>query len=185
MQDIIIDQTQEKMEKAVASLAEALQTLRAGRANPHILDRISIDYYGVQTPLNQVANVAAPEARLITIQPYDSTLIGLIEKAILTADLGFNPSNDGKLIRLSVPQLTEERRKDLVKQAHKYGEEAKVAIRNIRRKGLSELKEEQKNSEITEDDLKEAEKDIQKLTDDQVKAVDEVIKNKEKEILEV
>ena len=185
MQDVIIDQAKERMEKAVENLSKALMSLRAGRANTHILDRITIDYYGVSTPLNQVATIAAPEARLITVTPFDPSQIKAIEKAIQTGDIGINPSNDGKIIRLAVPQLTEERRKELVKQAHKYGEEAKVSIRNIRRKALAELKDEQKKSEITEDDLKDAEKDIQKLTDDQIKEIDTVIKNKEVDILEV
>ncbi len=185
MQDKIIDQAKERMEKSVDNLSQALLSLRAGRANTHVLDRITIDYYGVSTPLNQVANIAAPEARLITVSPFDPSQIQAIEKAIQVADIGINPSNDGKIIRLAVPQLTEERRKELVKQAHKYGEEAKVSIRNIRRKALQELKDEEKNSTITEDDLKDAEKDIQKLTDDQIKAIDNVIENKEKDILEV
>lgn len=185
MQNEVINDAKDKMEKAIDSLSSALGTLRAGRANPHVLDKVTIDYYGVPTPINQMANVAAPEARLITIQPFDPSQINIIEKAILTADLGFNPSNDGKIIRLQVPQLTEERRKELVKQARKYGEEAKVAVRNIRRKGISELKELEKASEITEDDLAGAEKDIQKLTDDEIKSIDSVIKRKETEILEV
>lgn len=185
MQDEIKLNAQDKMEKAIHSLNEGLNTLRAGRANPHILDKITIDYYGAPTPLNQMANIAVPEARMITIQPFDPSQIKMIEKAILTADLGFNPSNDGKIIRLVVPQLTEERRKELVKQAHKYTEEGKVAIRNIRRKAMSDLKDAQKESLITEDDLTLAEKDIQKLTDDQIKAIDDIMKKKEAEILEV
>ncbi len=185
MKDKFIDEATEKMEVAVENLSKSLQTLRAGRANPHVLDRVFIDYYGTPTPLQQVANITAPDARLITISPFDPSQIKQIEKAILTADLGFNPSSDGKIIRLAVPQLTEERRKELVKQAHKYGEEAKVVIRNIRRKAISDLKQEQKDSELTEDDLKDAQKEVQDLTDDNIKKIDDIIKNKETEIMEV
>lgn len=185
MQEEIKNRAQDKMDHAIENLSSGLSTLRAGRANPHILDKITIDYYGAPTPLNQMANIAVPEARMITVQPFDPSQIKMIEKAILTADLGFNPSNDGKIIRLIVPQLTEERRKELVKQARKYAEEGKVAIRNIRRKAMAELKEAEKASEITEDDLSQAEKDIQKLTDDQIKEIDNIIKKKEAEILEV
>lgn len=185
MQKEVLDNAKDKMERAIDNLSSSLTTLRAGRANPSILDKVTIDYYGVPTPVNQMANIAAPEARLITIQPFDPSQIKQIEKAILTADLGFNPSNDGKIIRLQVPQLTEERRKELVKQAHKYGEEAKVAIRNIRRKAVTDLKALEKNSDITEDDLSLAEKDIQKITDDEIKKIDDVISKKESEILEI
>lgn len=185
MQNDIKDKATGKMNKAIANLSDSLGTLRAGRANAHILDKVAIDYYGAKTPLNQMATVAVPEARMITVQPYDMTQLKAIEKAILEADLGFNPSNDGKVIRLVVPQLTEERRKELVKQAHKYAEEAKVAVRNIRRKALAELKEAQKEAMITEDDLSTAEKDVQKITDDKIKEVDAVMKKKEAEILEV
>lgn len=185
MKEVIITETEERMDHIVDNLSDALTRIRAGRANPHILDRIQIDYYGVPTPLSQMANIAAPEARLITIQPFDPSQIREIEKAILVADLGFNPSNDGKVIRLAVPQLTEERRKELVKQAKKYGEEAKVAIRNARRKALSDIKDQQKESLITEDDQKGLEKDIQDLTDKEIKNIDKVISQKEAEILEV
>lgn len=185
MQNEIKSKATDKMEKAVGSLHEALGGLRAGRANPHILNKITVDYYGAETPLQQMANVSVPEARMIIVQPYDMKSMKAIEKAIIAADLGFNPSNDGKVIRLLVPQLTEERRKELVKKSRKYGEECKVAIRNIRRKAVTELKEAQKEALITEDDLKTAEKDLQTLTDNEVKSVDKVLKEKEAEILAV
>ncbi len=185
MQNEINNRASEKMTKASASLQESLSGLRAGRANPHILDKVTVDYYGAQTPLNQIASVSVPEARLILVSPYDQSAMKAIEKAIIAADLGFNPSNDGKAIRLVVPQLTEERRKDLVKTARKYGEDTKVAIRNVRRKALTELKAAQKDGSITEDDLKEAEKKLQKLTDDEIKNVDGILKKKEEEILAV
>ncbi len=180
-----LEVTEEKMDVAIQNFSKALMTLRAGRANPHVLDKISIDYYGSVTPLTQIANIAAPEARLITIQPFDPTQIKAIEKAILSADLGFNPSNDGKVIRLAVPQLTEETRKELVKKAKKFAEECKVSIRNVRRKEVADLKDFEKDSSITEDDLKQAEKDIQKLTDKKIKEIDSIMKQKEEEILEV
>ncbi len=185
MQNEINEKAVQKMNKATENLAESLAGLRAGRANAHILDKVAIDYYGTTTPINQIANVSVPEARMITIQPYDATALKKIEKAILEADLGFNPSNDGKIIRLIVPQLTEERRKELVKTAHKFTEECKVAIRNVRRKALTALKDAQKESEMTEDDLKTAEKELQKLTDDEIKQVDAVMKEKESEIMAV
>lgn len=185
MQDEIKDAAEERMEKAINTLTDTLVTIRTGRANPHMLDRVRVDYYGVLTPLNQMANVAVPEARMITIQPFDPSQIKSIERAIVKADLGLNPSNDGQMIRLNIPQLTEERRKKLVRQARKEAEDCKVTIRNARRKAIQELKEAEKNSDITEDDLSDAEKDIQKLTDEQIKKVDEIIKAKEAEILEV
>ncbi len=175
----------EKMDKAIISLTESLAVLRAGRANPRMLDRVVVEYYGTDTPLNQLANVSVPEPRMITIQPYDVSAIQAIERGILKADLGFNPSNDGKMIRLIIPQLTEERRKDLVKLVKKYGEECKIAIRNIRRNAIQEMKDSEKEALISEDELKQGEKDIQKITDDQVKEVEVVLKEKEDEILEV
>ena len=175
----------EKMDKAIISLNESLADLRAGRANPRMLDRVVVEYYGTDTPLNQLANVSVPEPRMITIQPYDVSAIQAIERGILKADLGFNPSNDGKMIRLIIPQLTEERRKDLVKLVKKYGEECKIAIRNIRRNAIQEMKDSEKEALISEDELKQGEKDIQKITDDQVKQVEVVLKEKEDEILEV
>ena len=175
----------EKMEKALRNLNESLASLRAGRANPRILDKVTVDYYGSPTSLNQLANISTPEARMIVVQPYDATAIPAIEKGILKSDLGFNPSNDGKIIRLLIPQLTEERRKELVKLVKKYGEECKVAMRNIRRHAIQELKDGQKEGLITEDDLKQGEKEIQKVTDEEIKNIETILKEKEAEILEV
>jgi len=172
----------EKMIKAVDNLQSNLNALRAGRANPKMLDRIVVDYYGTPTPVNQMAGISAPEPRTLTVQPWDQSALPLIEKAIMNSDLGLNPSNDGKMIRLIIPQLTEERRKELVKLAQKEGENAKVAIRNIRRHTIQTLKDEQKNGILTEDSLKDAEDDMQKLTNDYIKEVDKRIKDKEKEI---
>ena len=185
MLDSIQLYAEEKMEKATENLNDALAGLRAGRANAHILDKIKIDYYGMPTPINQLASIAVPEPRMITVQPYDTSSLKQVEKAILTSDLGFNPSNDGKVIRLVVPQLTEERRKELVKLTKKYGEECKVAVRNVRRKAVTKLKDAEKAGEISEDDLKDGENNIQKATDQYIKKVDEMLKEKEKEILEV
>lgn len=185
MLDLIKNNSTEKMDKAITQLSESLATLRAGRANARILDKISIEYYGAQTPINQIATIAVPEPRMITIQPYDASVISLIEKAILVSDLGFNPSNDGKMIRLVVPQLTEERRKELVKVTKKYGEECKVVMRNIRRKANQDLKDAEKNGDISEDDLKQGETEIQKVTDDKIKEIDGILKAKEQEILAV
>ncbi len=176
---------QEKMDKTLNVLKHELVTLKAGRANPTILDRISVEYYGAVTPLNQLANIAAPEPRLLTISPWDVKSIPAIEKAILKSDLGINPSNDGKMIRLLVPQLTEERRKELVKVVKKLAEEAKVAVRNIRRDGNEHLKKLKKDSKITEDELKKSEEDTQKMTDKYIKEIDKAIEAKEKEIMEV
>lgn len=176
---------QEKMEKTLSVLKHELATLKAGRANPSLLDRISVEYYGTVTPLNQLANIATPEARVLTISPWDAKAIPSIEKAILKSDLGINPSNDGKMIRLVVPQLTEERRKDLVKVIKKLGEDAKVAIRNIRRDANDHLKKLKKDGEITEDGLKKSEEDTQKMTDKCIKETDSAVAIKEKEIMEV
>ncbi|QSX08704.1 ribosome recycling factor [Alkalibacter rhizosphaerae] len=178
-------ETIEKMDKAVASLKYELNGLRAGRANPKILDRVTVDYYGAMTPINQMANVSAPEPRMILIQPWDANAISMIEKAIQKSDLGINPSNDGKVIRIVMPQLTEERRKELSKMAKKFGEDAKVAIRNIRRHAIQDLKDLEKESMITEDELKHAETEIQKMTDDETKKVDDVVALKNDEIMEV
>jgi ribosome recycling factor len=177
--------TEEKMKKTVKVLEEEFATIRAGRANPALLDKVMVDYYGSPTPLNQIAGVSAPEARLLVIQPYDSNAIGNIEKAILKSDLGLNPSNDGRVIRLVIPQLTEERRKELVKLVKKYGEEAKVAIRNERRSANDELKKMKKDGELTEDDEKKAQDEVQKLTDKYVGIIDQIIVKKEEEIMEV
>lgn len=181
----IKDECKVKMEKAIVSLKSELNTIRAGRANPKILDRVVVEYYGTPTPLNQLANISTPEPRMIMISPWDAKSVGDIEKAILKSDLGLNPSNDGKIIRLVIPQLTEERRKDLVKVAKKTGEDAKIAIRNIRRNANTSLKNAEKEALITEDELKTAEADIQKMTDAEIVNIDEIIADKTKEILEV
>ena len=174
-----------KMKKTCEALSSQLATIRAGRANAAVLDQISVDDYGVPTPIQQVASVGSPDPRSLLITPWDKSVLKGIEKAILTSDLGINPQNDGHSIRLIFPPLTEERRKDLVKQTKKYGEEAKVAIRNIRRDAVEKFKKQQKASEITEDDYKIAEKDIQKLTDDYIKELDKICEAKEKELTEI
>ncbi|WP_370991431.1 ribosome recycling factor [Bacillus tropicus] len=181
----VLKSSNEKMEKAVAAYSRELATVRAGRANASVLDKVQVDYYGAPTPVVQLANITVPEARLLVIQPYDKTSIGDIEKAILKADLGLNPSNDGTVIRIAFPALTEERRRDLVKVVKKYAEEAKVAVRNVRRDGNDDLKKLEKVGEITEDDLRGYTEDIQKETDKYIAKVDEIAKNKEKEIMEV
>ncbi len=175
----------EKMEKSISVFSEKLSEVRAGRANPAILNKVKIDYYGTPTPINQVAGVSVPEARLIVIQPWDASVLKEIEKAILASDIGINPNNDGKVIRLAFPELNEERRKELVKEVKKMAEDAKVAIRAIRRDGMDEAKEKQKNSEITEDELKLAENEIQKLTDKYIEEIDQVLDKKEKEIMSI
>lgn len=175
----------EKMEKTISVYSEKLAEVRAGRANPAILNKIRIDYYGTPTPINQVAGVSVPEARLIVIQPWDVSVLKDIEKAILASDIGLNPNNDGKVIRLAFPELTEERRKELAKEIRKIAEEAKVAIRAIRRDGIDEAKAKQKNSEITEDELKSAETEIQKITDKYIDEIDKILADKEKEIMSV
>ena len=176
---------EERMNKTISVYEEKLSEVRAGRANPAILNKVKIDYYGTPTPINQVAGVSVPEARLIVIQPWDVSVLKDIEKAILSSDIGINPNNDGKVIRLAFPELTEERRKELVKDIKKMAEEAKVAVRAVRRDGIDEAKTKQKNSEITEDELKNAENDIQKLTDKKIEEVDKILENKEKEIMSV
>ena len=175
----------EKMEKSISVYSEKLSEVRAGRANPAILNKIKIDYYGTATPINQVAGVSVPEARLIVIQPWDISVLKEIEKAILSSDIGINPNNDGKVIRLAFPELNEERRKELVKEIKKMAEEAKVAIRAIRREGIDDAKAEQKEGNITEDELKQAENDIQKLTDKNIEEIDKILANKEKEVMSV
>ena len=174
-----------KMGKTLNALESELTTIRAGRANPHILDKLTVDYYGAPTPLQQVANISVPEARMIQIQPWESSMIKAIEKAILCSDLGLNPSNDGKMIRLVFPELTEERRKELVKDVKKKGEGAKVAVRNIRRDANDAFKKLAKQEDVSEDEIKELEDQIQKLTDKYIKEVDKAIENKSKEILTV
>ncbi|NHM29825.1 ribosome recycling factor [Neobacillus terrae] len=181
----VIANTKDKMTKAIQAFTRELASIRAGRASASLLDRITVDYYGAPTPVNQLAGISVPEARLLVIQPYDKTILGEIEKAILKSDLGLNPSNDGSLIRIMIPQLTEERRKELVKVVKKEAEEAKVAIRNIRRDGNDDLKKLEKNGEITEDAQRGYSEDIQKLTDDHINKIDQITKDKEKEILEV
>lgn len=176
---------EEKMEKTISNLQEEYSTIRAGRANPHILDKITVDYYGTPTVLQQVGNITVPEARMICIAPWDATLLKEIEKAILASDLGLTPTNDGKVIRLVFPELTEERRKELVKDVKKKGENAKVAVRNIRRDANDAFKKQSKANEISEDDLSNIEDDIQKLTDKYVKMVEDIIEDKSKEILTV
>lgn len=175
----------ERMEKSIGAFKEKLSEIRAGRANPAILNKVKIDYYGTPTPINQVAGVSVPEARLIVIQPWDVSVLKDIEKAILASDIGINPNNDGKVIRLAFPELTEERRKELVKDIKKMGEESKVSVRSIRREAMDIAKAEQKEGTITEDELKSAEDKIQKLTDSKVAEVDKVIESKEKEIMSV
>ena len=174
-----------KMKKTCDNLTTTLATIRAGRANAAVLDQITVDYYGAPTPIQQVASVSTPDPRSLFIQPWDGSVLKGIEKAILASDLGINPQNDGRGIRLVFPPLTEERRRDLVKQTKKYGEESKVAIRNIRRDAIEKFKKQQKASEMTEDDYKIAEKDIQKLTDDYIKEIDKITERKEKELTEI
>ncbi|EIT85109.1 ribosome recycling factor [Fictibacillus macauensis ZFHKF-1] len=181
----ILANAQERMKKGISAFQRELTSVRAGRANPSLLDRITVDYYGAATPLNQMAGITVPEARLLVIQPYDKTVLGDIEKAIQKSDLGLTTSNDGQIIRIAIPALTEERRKELVKLVKKYGEEAKVALRNVRRDANDELKKAEKDGEITEDELRRYTEDVQKLTDKHISEVDQVATNKEQEIMEV
>ena len=180
-----LNQYEEKMKKSLANLEEEYGAIRAGRANPRILDRIQVDYYGTPTSLQGVANISVPEARMIQIQPWDAGLIKDIEKAILASDLGLTPANDGKVIRLVFPELTEERRKDLVKEVKKKGEGAKVAVRNIRRDANDAFKKLGKGKEVSEDEVKELEENVQKLTDKYIKDIDKAIEEKSKEIMTV
>ena len=175
----------EKMQKTIEVVKSNFAAVRAGRANAGVLDRIMVDYYGAPTPLNQVANIGSPDPRTLTIQPYDMSLLKVIEKAIQTSDLGINPQNDGRIIRLAFPQLTEERRRDLTKQVRKYGEEGKVALRNIRRDAMDDIKKKTKKSELTEDDQKKLEKELQDLTDKRCKDIDDLTAKKEKELMAV
>ena len=176
---------EEKMKKSIESVANDFAAVRAGRANASVLNRIHVDYYGTPTPIQQIASVGSPDPRTLVITPWDASALKAIEKAILESDLGINPQNDGKAIRLSFPQLTEERRKELTKLVRKTAEESKVAIRSIRRDAMENFKKQQKASEITEDELKMAEKDLQKLTDDSCKELDKLLDNKEKELMSV
>ena len=172
-----------KMDKTMDVLEESFGSVRAGRANARVLDRITVEYYGVDTPIGQVGTISSPDPRTLVIQPWDGSLLKAIQKAIQTSDLGINPQNDGRVIRLVFPQLTEERRKELTKQVRKYAEEAKVAVRNVRRDGMDYLKNAKKKNEITEDDQKKGEKDLQELTDKYVKKIDEACAVKEKELM--
>ena len=176
---------EDKMKKSIESVANDFAAVRAGRANASVLNRINVDYYGTPTPIQQIASVGSPDPRTLLITPWDASALKAIEKAIQESDLGINPQNDGKSIRLAFPQLTEERRKELVKLIHKYAEGGKVAVRNIRRDAMDNFKKQQKASEITEDELKIAEKDLQKLTDDSCKELDKLLENKEKELMSV
>ena len=185
MTNEVIEQAKEKMNKSIAAFTRELASIRAGRANASLLDRITVDYYGAPTPINQLAGVSVPEARLLVITPYDKSILGDIEKAIMKSDLGITPTNDGNVIRLTVPALTEERRKELVKVVKKEAEDAKIAIRNVRRDANDDLKKLEKNGEITEDELRGRVNDIQKLTDDFIAKVDDIAKDKENEILSV
>jgi ribosome recycling factor len=181
----IIANSKERMTKAIQAYTRELSSIRAGRASASLLDKITVDYYGAPTPVNQIASVSVPEARLLVIQPYDKTILGDIEKAIFKSDLGLNPNSDGTIIRIAIPPLTEERRKELVKVVRKESEEAKIAVRNIRRDANDDLKKMEKNGDITEDDLRGYSDDIQKQTDQFISKIDEITKSKEQEILEV
>ena len=176
---------EDKMKKSIESVAADFAAVRAGRANAGVLDRITVDYYGTPTPIQQIASIASPDPRSLVIQPWDATAVKAIEKAIQNSDLGINPQNDGKSLRLSFPQLTEERRKELVKQIHKYADNGKIAVRNIRRDAMEAFKKAEKATDITEDDLKQAEKDLQKMTDDSCKKLEEMLASKEKELMAV
>ena len=183
--DTVFETIKEKMGKTISVLEADYAAIRAGRANPAVLDKIRVDYGGTPTPINQMAAVSVAEARILTIQPWDVSSLNLIEKAIQASDLGINPQNDGRVIRLIFPQLTEERRKELVKEVKKMAEDSKVAIRSIRRDGMDKLKKMEKASEITEDDLKDSEEELQEITDDFIKKIDEKAADKEKEVLSV
>lgn len=181
----VFEKATQKMEKCLDALERDFSTVRAGRANPNVLNNVTVEYYGTPTPLNQVAAISVPEPRLLVIQPWDASILGDIEKAINIADIGINPQNDGKVIRLSFPQLTEEHRKTLVKDISKRGEEGKVAVRNVRRDAMDDIKKLKKDNEITEDEQKDGEKKLQDITDKYVKSVDDMTKKKEEEILSI
>ena len=181
----MLKQFEDKMQKSLDSMANDFMTIRAGRANPHVLDKVKVDYYGVATPVAQVGNVSVPEARTIMIQPWEASMVKAIEKAIMTSDIGINPTNDGKCIRLVFPELTEERRKDLAKDVKKKGEAAKVAVRNIRRDANDALKKMGKGGDISEDEIKDLEDQVQKLTDKFIAEIDGAIAEKTKEIMTV
>jgi len=181
----LISDAKRRMDKAIENLTHELAKIRTGRATPALLDSVKVEYYGQKVPLNQAATVTVPEPRLITIQPWEKSMLSEIEREILKADLGFNPSNDGTFIRVPIPQLSEERRKDLVKLVHKFAEETRIAVRNVRRDANEHLKKLEKSHEISEDDLENYLEEIQKRTDDHIKRIDEVMAHKEKEVLEV
>jgi ribosome recycling factor len=185
MKNQVHEKLGEKMEKTISVLKDELNHIRAGRANPQILDRLRVEYYGAETPVKQLASISVPEPRIIQIQPYDASILKEIEKAIQTSDIGINPSNDGKVIRLVIPMLTEERRKDITKQVKSLGEDAKIALRNERRDAIDHLKKMQKAKELSEDDLVSAEKEVQKMIDDHVALIDAQIEKKNEEIMEV
>lgn len=180
-----LQELEDRMQKSIEVFERNLSEIRAGRANPAILNKISVEYYGVPTPINQVAGISVPEARMIVIQPWDASVLKAIEKAILASDIGLNPNNDGKVIRLNFPELTEERRKELVKDIKKIAEEARVSVRSIRRDGMDELKNELKNSEISEDEKTDLEEKVQKLTDKYVAEIDKILEAKEKDIMNI
>ena len=182
---LLVDEMEENMQKAQEAMKNDFSAIRTGKASPALVENITVEYYGQPRPINQVGTVASPDPRTLVIQPWDGSLLKAIEKAIQTSDLGINPQNDGRVIRLVFPQLTEERRKDLTKQVRKYAEDAKVAVRNIRRDAVDYVKKAQKKGELTEDDQKKAEKDIQDLTDKHVKKIDEMCAKKEKELMEI
>jgi len=179
------EEYENKMKKTVEVLQSQYSSVRAGRANPSVLDQVRVEYYGTPTPINQIANISTPDPRTLMIQPWDANSLKLIEKAIMTSDLGINPANDGRVIRLAFPQPTEERRKELIKQTNKLAEDSKVAIRNVRRDAVEKFKAQKKTGEITEDDLVDTEKDLQKLTDNYIKEIDKVAAKKETEIKEI
>ena len=181
----VLKTAEEKMKKTLNVLDSDYKSIRAGRANPSVLDKVTVDYYGTETPVNQVAAVSVSEARVLVIQPWDASMLKALEKAIQTSDLGINPTNDGKVLRITFPQLTEERRREIVKQVHKLAEDAKVAVRSIRRDAMEKFKSMKKSSEITEDDLEDCEKKVQNLTDKYCDEVDRLAKAKEKEIMEI
>ena len=181
----VIDNTKERMNKCINALESELGTIRAGRANPTVLDRITVEYYGTATPINQMASISVAEARILVVQPYDASQLKPIEKAIQASDLGINPTNDGRVLRIAFPQLTEDRRKELCKNVSKICEESKVAVRNVRRDGMDKIKAKKKANEITEDDVKEAEKNIQKLTDKFIEQIDKIGEAKDKEIMAI
>lgn len=185
MADKVISAAKEKMQKAEQALQREFGQIRAGRANASLLDRITVNYYGAPTPINQLASINIPEARVLMITPFDKTTLGDIDKALQASDIGITPTNDGNVIRLVIPQLTEERRKELAKEVKKEAESAKIVIRNVRRDAVDEYRKQEKNSEITKDDLRDLEKDVQNLTDDSIKNIDNLTAEKEKELLEV